>query len=630
MVDQTSQFYAILTNVGAAKQANADALGIPWKITQMGVGDANGTDPTPNATQTRLINEWRRAPLNQLKVDDKNNAVIVAEQVIPADVGGKWIREIALYDADGDMVAVANCPPTFKPLLNQGSGRTQVVRMNLIVSSSSNVQLKIDPSVVLATREYVDTQILSVLPPNKLAGTFTRVRINERGVVQEGFNPTTLDGYGITDALHQGEHGLGSTRVVASAIDSTGLPGGFYAMGEGPTSLANYNSVLNLPYMIDGYSAQFALMQGVQVPFITVRSTITPGRWTPTCVLWHSGNFNPEQYSVKATTLAGYGIEDAFTKTEVNASLQLKANAKDAALTGVPTCPTPAAGTNTNQVANTAFVRAAVSDLVDSAPGALDTLRELAAALGNDPNFATTITQEIGKKADKATTLAGYGIADALKKGDHGLGSTLLQTTGVDQQGLPGGFYAMGDGATSFMNYSSIINLPYLNSAYSAQLGVMQGTAEPVIKIRATKAPNTWTPTRELWHEGNLPKATSEQALAGADDRSWISPLKLFQAISARVTAGFSVSLAQNGFLMFPGWLGGLTFQWGRVYAVPGGTQINYPLAFPNSVLIGIAGAFGNSQSGAHEIAEFFNVTNTGCLVSNSATGVSAWFAIGY
>lgn len=166
MADQNTQFYAILTNVGAAKQANADALGVPWKITQMGVGDAGGTEPTPNATQTRLINEWRRAPLNQLKVDEKNNAIIVAEQVIPAEVGGKWIREIALYDADGDLVAVANCPPTYKPLLNQGSGRTQVVRMNLLVSSSSNVELKIDPAVVLATREYVDSRITEEI--NKL------------------------------------------------------------------------------------------------------------------------------------------------------------------------------------------------------------------------------------------------------------------------------------------------------------------------------------------------------------------------------------------------------------------------------------------------------------------------------
>lgn len=169
MIDANSQFFAILTNVGMAKQANADALGIPWLITQMGVGDANPNgladppNPVPSATQTQLLNEWRRKPLNQLKIDPNNSAVIIAEQVIPADEGGKWIREMGLYDADGDLVAVANCAPSFKPLLSQGSGRTQIVRMNFIVTSTGNIQLKIDPSVVLATREYVDAKILEEL-----------------------------------------------------------------------------------------------------------------------------------------------------------------------------------------------------------------------------------------------------------------------------------------------------------------------------------------------------------------------------------------------------------------------------------------------------------------------------------
>lgn len=160
MIDANSQFFAILTNVGMAKQANADALGIPWKFTEMGVGDANGTDPIPSATQTQLINEWRRRPLNQVRVDPVNPAVIIAEQIIPADEGGHWIREIGLYDAAGDLVAVANCAPSFKPLMSQGSGRTQVVRMNFIVSSTGNITLKIDPAVVLATREYVDQRIM--------------------------------------------------------------------------------------------------------------------------------------------------------------------------------------------------------------------------------------------------------------------------------------------------------------------------------------------------------------------------------------------------------------------------------------------------------------------------------------
>ncbi|WP_225422428.1 phage tail protein [Pseudomonas huaxiensis] len=201
MTDQNSQFFAILTAVGEAKQANANALGVPWTFAQMGVGDANLTDPIPSRTQTRLINERRRAPLNQVKVDPNNASIIIAEQVIPPDVGGWWIREIGLYDAEGDLVAVANCAPSFKPLLSQGTGKTQVVRLNIIVTSTANVQLKIDPAVVLATREYVDSVILSVLPRDKVPGVYTQVRINERGLVTQGWNPTTLDEYGITDAL---------------------------------------------------------------------------------------------------------------------------------------------------------------------------------------------------------------------------------------------------------------------------------------------------------------------------------------------------------------------------------------------------------------------------------------------
>lgn len=164
MIDSNSQFFAMLTAIGEAKQANADALGVPWKLTELGVGDANGTDPIPDRAQTKLINERRRRPLNKLSVDPANPNIIVAEQIIPADEGGWWIREIGLYDADGALVAVANCAPSYKPLMSQGSGRTQVVRMNFIVSSAANVVLKIDPAVVLATRQYVDDSVKNLAP----------------------------------------------------------------------------------------------------------------------------------------------------------------------------------------------------------------------------------------------------------------------------------------------------------------------------------------------------------------------------------------------------------------------------------------------------------------------------------
>ena len=85
MTDQNSQFFAILTAVGEAKQANAAALGTSWTFAQMAVGDANGTDPVPDRTQTKLINERRRRPLNQLSIDPANPNILIAEQIIPAD-----------------------------------------------------------------------------------------------------------------------------------------------------------------------------------------------------------------------------------------------------------------------------------------------------------------------------------------------------------------------------------------------------------------------------------------------------------------------------------------------------------------------------------------------------------------
>lgn len=157
-----TKYYALLTNVGAAKLANATALGEQVEITQMAVGDGNGALPTPNPAQTALVHELRRAPLNTLTIDPVNTNQIIAEQVIPEDVGGWWIREIGLYDSDGDLIAIANCAETYKPLLQEGSGRVQVIRVILIVSSTQAVTLKIDPSVVLATRQYVDDQIIQV------------------------------------------------------------------------------------------------------------------------------------------------------------------------------------------------------------------------------------------------------------------------------------------------------------------------------------------------------------------------------------------------------------------------------------------------------------------------------------
>ncbi|EQA1151569.1 phage tail protein [Escherichia coli] len=155
----STKFYTLLTDIGAAKLASAAALGVPLKITHMAVGDGGGTLPTPDAKQTALVNEKRRAALNMLYIDPQNSSQIIAEQVIPENEGGWWIREVGLFDESGALIAVGNCPESYKPQLAEGSGRTQTVRMVLITSSTDNINLKIDPAVVLATRHYVDQQI---------------------------------------------------------------------------------------------------------------------------------------------------------------------------------------------------------------------------------------------------------------------------------------------------------------------------------------------------------------------------------------------------------------------------------------------------------------------------------------
>lgn len=431
MTDQNSQFFAILTAIGEAKQANADAMGIPWAFTAMGVGDANGTEPLPDRLQTRLVNERRRAPINQVRVDANDPSIIITEQVIPPDVGGWWIREIGLYDADGDLVAVANCAPSYKPLLAQGTGKTQVVRINLVVRSTGNITLKIDPAVVLATREYVDTKLNEVVPASRSPGSYTKVTINARGIVVAGENPTTLAGNGITDAYTKAQT---DNLLTAKAAKATTLGG--YGITDAYTQ-AQANALINAK-------------------------------------------------ADKSTTLAGYGISDAYTKTQADALLQAKLPVHNAAMTGAPTCSTAALGTANLQVANTLFVQNMVNALIGAAPGALDTLAEIAAALGNDANFAATITNQLAGKAAKATTLAGYGVPFASRP-------EAIAGTVEDKPVSPSGVAAALDALD-----------PWSLMPIGVPFPVMVGAAEPptsksyrYIKLSANDAYNTGVLTGE-------------------------------------------------------------------------------------------------------------------------------------
>ncbi|WP_052933154.1 phage tail protein [Escherichia coli] len=357
----TVKYYAILTNQGAARLANATMLGSKLNLTQMAVGDANGVLPTPDPAQTKLINQKRIAPLNLLSVDPNNQSQIIAEQIIPENEGGFWIREIGLYDDEGVLIAVANCPETYKPQLQEGSGRTQTIRMILVVTNTEAITLKIDPSVVLATRKYVDDEVLELRlyvddqMRNHIAAQDPHTQYAQK------HNPTfTGEPKAPTPAAGNNTTRIATTELVQAAIT--------------------------------------ALINGAPATLDTLKE------------------------------IAAAINNDPKFSTTINNALALKAPLSSPALTGTPTAPTAAQSVNNTQIATTAFVKSAIAAMVGSAPAALDTLNELAAALGNDPNFSTTVLNALAGKQpldNTLTNLSGKDVAGLLAYLGLGEGSAL-------------------------------------------------------------------------------------------------------------------------------------------------------------------------------------------------------------
>ncbi|EEX5837838.1 phage tail protein [Escherichia coli] len=388
----STKFYTLLTEIGAAKLASATALGVPLKITHMAVGDGGGALPTPDAKQTALVNEKRRAALNMLYIDPQNSSQIIAEQVIPENEGGWWIREVGLFDESGALIAVGNCPESYKPQLAEGSGRTQTVRMVLITSSTDNITLKIDPAVVLATRKYVDDKALEL-----------KVYVDD-----------LMEKHLAAPDPH-------SQYAPKESPTFTGTP-------KAPTPAAG-NNTTQLATTAFVQAALTALINGAPATLDTLKE------------------------------IAAAINNDPKFSTTINNALALKAPLSSPALTGTPTAPTAAQSVNNTQIATTAFVKSAIAAMVGSAPAALDTLNELAAALGNDPNFATTMLNALAGKQpldntltnlsgkDVAGLLAYLGLGEAAKRNVGtganqipDMGSFTLSVSGTGYQKLPSGF----------------------------------------------------------------------------------------------------------------------------------------------------------------------------------------------
>ncbi|MEC9510426.1 tail fiber protein [Escherichia coli] len=391
MSTTTRKFKTVITDTGAKKLAQAAAPdGKPVRLTHMAVGDGGGTLPTPDSKQTRLVHEVWRHTVNRVILDATHQNRIIAELVIPPETGGFWIREIGVFDEHGDLIAVGNTAESYKPAVAEGSGRAQTFRTILTVSSTATVALTVDNTMVMATVDYVDDK----LKEHEQSRRHPDASLTAKGFVQ------------LSSATNSTSETLAATpKAVKAAYD---LANGKYTAQDATTAR---KGIVQLSSATNSTSETLAATpKAVKAAYDLANGKYTAQDATTARkgIVQLSSATNSTSETLAATPKAVKAVMDETNK---------KAPLNSPALTGTPTTPTAPKGTNNTQIASTAYVMTAIAALVDSSPDALNTLNELAAALGNDPNFATTMTKALaGKQPKDATLTALAGLATAADK----------------------------------------------------------------------------------------------------------------------------------------------------------------------------------------------------------------------
>ncbi|MEB6046754.1 tail fiber protein [Escherichia coli] len=379
MSTTTRKFKTVITDTGAKKLAQAAAPdGKPVRLTHMAVGDGGGTLPTPDSKQTRLVHEVWRHTVNRVILDATHQNRIIAELVIPPETGGFWIREIGVFDEHGDLIAVGNTAESYKPVVAEGSGRAQTFRTILTVSSTATVALTVDNTMVMATVDYVDDK----LKEHEQSRRHPDASLAAKGFVQLSSATNSVS-----------ETQAATPKAVKAAYD---LANGKYTAQDASTTRKGLVQLSNATNSTS--ETQAATPKAVKAAYDLANAKYTAQDATTAQkgIVQLSSATNSTSETLAATSKAVKAVMDETNK---------KAPLNSPALTGTPTTPTARQGTNNTQIASTAFVMAAIAALVDSSPDALNTLNELAAALGNDPNFATTMTNALAGKQPKDATL---------------------------------------------------------------------------------------------------------------------------------------------------------------------------------------------------------------------------------
>lgn len=412
----STAYITVVTDKGAERIAAALLPdGEKLKITHFAVGDGNGSIPTPTASQTALVHEVYRGEVSNIHADGDSTTRIIVEGIIPAGQGGFWVREIGLYDDQGVLIAVCSAPERYKPTPAEGATSVLNCQVHVVVSNTSAIQLKV-----------LDN---AFLPDATTATRGLTILSNETDSDDETKSATPK---AVNDVRKQ-------LPVVATDIrDRTdgrvALPG-MFGFGKifSPIDVVRFTSASELlewakqvtpgEYFVTGPASLLPdakVFQGViSIRLLDANQVLPDLSQTPKSIIYYG--INGEIYHNRYWPSGGgqlVGWENL--KVDVDALkrlIALKADLNSPVFTGIPAAPTAAENDSSRQIANTEFVMRAITSLIDSSPEALNTLNELAQALGNDPNFATTVTNALaGKQPLNALLTALSGLATSANK----------------------------------------------------------------------------------------------------------------------------------------------------------------------------------------------------------------------
>ncbi|HIH4679502.1 TPA: phage tail protein [Pseudomonas aeruginosa] len=547
-------YYTILTSAGLAYEANRKALGLPIKLVEMSVGDGNGAVYNPSAAQTALAREVWRGPINALLQDATNPTYLVGELTLPDDVGGWYVREVGFWTDSGILYAIGKYPESFKPELSAGAGKEFYIRAIFETSNAESVTLVVDDTVVKATRAYVIDYVAAELAKRDSKNS---VRVATTGaIVLSGAQ--SIDGV----AVVAGDRVLVKNQATASQ-------NGIYVAAAGA--------------WVRAADADASL-------------EVTPGLLVP----------------VEAGTANGDSVWHLVTDGTITIGTTALVFEMLAGRTGI------SAGT----------YRSVTVDKYGRVTG------------GTNP-----------------TTLAGYGITDALgcKIGLEveaaGVSWNTLVTEGLHRRLI------MGDNPDGPGPALHFYCRTYVRISVAPSGGAVQQFAEPYgtptgagqMYWRGLNG-TTWSPWVKVIDSADY--ATLADAETGTAENRWMSPLRVFQAIAKKVVQatetvlgiakiatqlqtnagtddativtpkklrwGFAISLATNGYVVLPSWLGGLVIQWGKVATPTADIEyaVTFPLAFPTAVF-NVQASFGYND----------NRLNDGCVAQTrviTLTGFSA------